>query len=340
MRVLLIAPTFFGYRDLVRDELARLGHEVHSMNDRPSEKIWFKSIAKYGYRYLDRMIARYADQVITEYKNGNYDLVIYMGGMSFCFTREQFQAIRNAGNTPFIAYLWDAFSNCQRFGACSDLFDRVYSFEPQDCKRFNLLLRPLFYSNIYKDIPLEPAQGFEYDACFVGSVHQPSKFYRVSAICDQLEEQGYKVCRYFYMPSYSIELKRKLSDSRYRRCTFQHKVLSPKQVANLYLRSRVVIDSPQRSQLGLTMRTIETLGARRKLITVNTDIQHYDFARYDNILLWQNDTEAIHTFLHKKYNILPQKIYDNYSIEAFVKTLLGEVQEYTGYSYSVKGEVG
>ena len=164
MRILLMAPTFFGYRDRVRDELSHLGHDVECVDDRPSESVSFKSLAKISYRLIDRQIAKYAMSLREKVAAGDYDLLLFMGGMSFCFTRDQFSSIKSASNARFVAYLWDAFNNCERFGASRDLFDDIYSFEPSDCERYGLRFRPLFFSGAYDGLPLVPEGGFTYDA--------------------------------------------------------------------------------------------------------------------------------------------------------------------------------
>lgn len=216
MRILLMAPTFFGYRDRVRDELSHLGHDVECVDDRPSESVSFKSLAKISYRLIDRQIAEYAMSLREKVAAGDYDLLLFMGGMSFCFTRDQFSSIKSASNARFVAYLWDAFNNCERFGACRDLFDGIYSFEPSDCERYGLKLRPLFFSGAYDGLPLVPDGGFTYDACFIGSVHQPSKFEAISSICDNLESRGLRVFRFFFMPSKSAAALRRLTNPAYR----------------------------------------------------------------------------------------------------------------------------
>ena len=333
MRILLIGPTFFGYRDRVHDELVKEGHQVECVNDRPSETTFFKSLAKISYRLADRSIARYAEELAKRVENGNYDLVLYVGGMSFCFTHKQFSLIRNSSNARFVAYLWDAFVNCKRFGQCRDLFHDIYSFEVDDCERYGLSLRPLFFSDTYSSIPLMPKDGFAYDACFIGSVHQPSKFKIVSEIAQAMEAQGYRVFKYFYMPSRAAEIRCKVLHPWYRGKAFQHKPLSVVQVADVYSRSQAIIDSPQSGQSGLTMRTLETLGARRKLITSNEDVMHYDFARYGDVLVWRDTQGRLDDFMRSPYRCPPESVFDNYSISTFVKTLLGEEPPYGGYHY-------
>ena len=331
MRILLMAPTFFGYRDRVRDELSRLGHDVECVDDRTSESVSFKSLAKISYRLIDGLIAKYAMSLREKVAAGDYDLLLFMGGMSFCFTRDQFSSIKSASNACFVAYLWDAFNNCERFGACRDLFDNIYSFEPSDCERYGLKLRPLFFSGAYDGLPLVPDGGFTYDACFIGSVHQPSKFEAISSICDNLESRGLRVFRFFFMPSKSAAALRRLANPAYRGVEFSFESLPAEKVAEIYARSKAIIDSPQAGQRGLTMRTLETIGAHRKLITANPDAVLYDFASRGDVAVWRGEGSIPLDFFETPYRVLPDEVYRGYSIETFVKTLLDDEAAYEGY---------
>lgn len=331
MRILLMGPRFFGYRDRVQDELVREGHQVECVDDRPSETVWFKSLAKISYHFTDRIILHYAEDLAERIAKEDYNMVLYLGGMSFCFTHRQFSLIRKSSNARFVAYLWDAFVNCKRFGQCRDLFDDIYSFEVKDCERYDLKLRPLFYSNTYRSIPLGSEGYFDYDACFIGSVHQYTKFKTVSSIVKELEAQGYRVFKYYFMPSRVAELWCKLTHRCYRGQVFQYESLNTTQVVEVYTRSKAVIDSPQNGQNGLTMRTLETLGARRKLITANEDVMHYDFAQYGDVLVWNSDSDGISGFMRSPYECPPESVLDSYSIKTFVQTLLGEAPPYRGY---------
>lgn len=331
MRILLMAPTFFGYRDRVRDELSRLGHDVECVDDRPSESVSFKSLAKISYRLIDGQIAKYAMSLREKVAAGDYDLLLFMGGMSFCFTRDQFSSIKSASNARFVAYLWDAFNNCERFGASRDLFDDIYSFEPSDCERYGLKLRPLFFSGAYDGLPLVPDGGFTYDACFIGSVHQPSKFEAISSICDNFESRGLRVFRFFFMPSKSAAALRRLTNPAYRGVEFSFESLPAEKVAQIYARSKAIIDSPQAGQRGLTMRTLETIGAHRKLITANPDAVLYDFASKGDVAVWRGEGSVPPDFFETPYRVLPDEVYRGYSIETFVRTLLGDESAYGGY---------
>lgn len=330
--ILLIGSSFFGYRDKVAAELFRQGHRVDVIDDRPSESVAFKSVAKVASWILTTMVANYANTIASKIKFGAYTHVVYMGGMTFLFTREQVKRMRSAApRATFTAYLWDSMENSSVLAASLDLFDRVLSFDPADCERYGMELRPLFYSEVYADLPLKPKCEFIYDACFIGSVHQPSKFKAVMQICDGLEHEGLRVFRYFYMPSKSTAAFRKLTHSSYRGTQFEYKPLSAERVAKVYALSRSVVDSPQAHQMGLTMRTLETIGAHRKLITTNLDVKNYDFYRCGDVAVVKAGVLPSNAFFEHPYTYLPTEVYESYSIESFAASLLSKENRYHGY---------
>ncbi len=332
-KILLIGPSFFGYRDTVAAEIRRLGNDVDCVDDRPSESTLFKSVAKFGYTPLESAISNYANVLAERVAEKCYDLIAYLGGMTFCFTRKQLARIRKAANAPFVAVLWDAVDNSPRLELCLDLFDRVLSFEPADCETFSFGLRPLFHTYT-GDSPEVSGKSFEYDACFIGSVHQPSKFAAVRSIVDGLRGQGFKVFAHYYMPSRLVAALRVAQYACYRGTDFAFEPLSTKRTAEIYTRSRAVIDSPQAHQHGLTMRTIEAIGAGRKLVTTNTDVRNYDFYEYGNVSVW--DGGVSDDFFERPCVDLPAAIYRSYSTTAFSLALLGEGSMFTGYKRFIR----
>ena len=299
-----------------------MGHAVSVVDDRPGESVAFRSLAKLGYWVVDTQIERHAKNVVSLITEGCYDRVIYVGGMSFCFTVEQFRMIREATEARFTAFLWDSFENCQRFANCLDLFDEVLSFDPVDCERCGLHFRPLFYDERYSLVPLEPDGGFIYDACFVGSVHQVTKYEAVLGICEGLKERGMSVYTHFYMPSRSSEIFRKITRRSYRKSAFTNDSLTVEGVASVYGKSKAVIDSPQSGQCGLTMRTLEVLGSNRKLITTNGDIVNYDFYDPANIFVSIGGSVPPSSFFEEGYRSLPGNVVDSYSIRGFCEALI------------------
>lgn len=335
--ILLVGSSFFGYRDRIAREMQRQGHTVQVVNDRPSESVAFKSVARTVPKLTNGSVSRYSKYLCQLIAGGRFEHVIYMGGMTFLFDRRQVKSMRSAGpNSCFTAYLWDSLANSPKLSESLDLFDRVLSFEPRDCETRGLELRPLFYSDSYSKLTIKAPGDFTYDACFVGSVHQKSKFEAVKRICDGLAERGLRVFTYYYMPSGSVAALRWLTSSAYRSVNLVFEPLSTELVANVYAKSKVVIDSPQASQTGLTMRTLEAVGACRKLVTTNPAVRDYDFCIDENVFVSSGETLPPSSFFASPFVELPPSIYRSYSLATFVMNLLGEGPLFQGYRRSYR----
>ena len=86
--------------------------------------------------------------------------------------------------------------------------------------------------------------------------------------------------------------------------------------------TRIIIDMELSNQSGLTMRTIETHGMRKKLITTNPNIKEYDFYNENNILVVDRNNPVVNSdFVSNEYEILPDELYNKYSLSNWIKVI-------------------
>jgi len=70
------------------------------------------------------------------------------------------------------------------------------------------------------------------------------------------------------------------------------------------------------------MRTLEILGAKRKLLTTNEDIKNYDFFHKNNIALFnRNEINIDMNFIQSEFYEVDDKIYEKYSINGWLKEI-------------------
>ena len=69
-------------------------------------------------------------------------------------------------------------------------------------------------------------------------------------------------------------------------------------IIEIFKKSRCIIDAPQKGQNGLTIRTIECLGAKRKLITTNKD---NEYTMYDDIPFYNYNEFLYHGIRNQMY---------------------------------------
>lgn len=341
MRALLIAPAFFGYAAAIREELENKGYEVDVCCDRPSESVFFKTVSRFGQSFVRKSIDDHCAAIREQLVHGHYNFVFVVGGMSFRFERNHVIALREASpSSTFVAYLWDSLSNCPCIGDSLELFDKVFSFEPKDCEAHRLSQLPLFYVADYESVPIVPPGGYEFDACFVGSVHQPAKLERVLSIAEELKTRGFRVFAHLYMPSRSSAVYRKATRKAYRGVSFSFEPLSRTEVVDLYGRSRAVIDASQENQSGLTMRSIEALGARRKLITSNEAVKNYDFYNETNVLICRDGRiRNCEEFFNSPFHLVSDSVYRRYSIKGWIELVLEAVENRRSFMVSTFDKV-
>ena len=101
-----------------------------------------------------------------------------------------------------------------------------------------------------------------------------------------------------------------------------YKSLRVEEMKLIYSESRCVLDSPQDGQIGLTIRVIEALGARKKLITTNEDIINYDFYTEENIYVYDGKSFDFNApFFTKPYRQINQDIYEKYSLRNWLREM-------------------
>jgi hypothetical protein len=67
------------------------------------------------------------------------------------------------------------------------------------------------------------------------------------------------------------------------------------------------------------MRTIETLGAGKKIVTTNREIKHYDIYRENNVCIIERENPVIDpAFVNSNYEELQSSITEKYSIGGWV----------------------
>jgi hypothetical protein len=90
--------------------------------------------------------------------------------------------------------------------------------------------------------------------------------------------------------------------------------------------SRAIVDVEHPKQKGLTMRTFETLGKEKKLITTNGNIRAYDFYNDANISIIDRANPAINKeFIYLPFRPLPEILYYKYSIDGWLEDIFSDI---------------
>ena len=97
------------------------------------------------------------------------------------------------------------------------------------------------------------------------------------------------------------------------------------EIIKLVGESKAILDLNNGNQVGLTLRPLEALFFKKKLITNNINIINYDFYSPDNIfILGVDDISNLTIFLNKKYKEIDKKIIEKYDFSNWLKRLIAK----------------
>ena len=320
-KILYISPKFFSYENKIKQELEDLGAIVDFFDDRPANDFMTKVFIRFKFKSLiKKKIDEYYENIYSYILNKKYDFVFVVSPETLSF-KELIKIKELQTNAQFILYMWDSFENKNSFNTI-ELFDKIYSFDSRDVEKYNLHFLPLFYSKEYKK--KEHLSKYKHDLSFVATAH--SDRYKISKqIENSIGRNKLSVYYYFYLPSIIIYFTRKLFIPKYSYgalSEFSFSSLSQDKIIDVFDNSKVILDINHPLQLGLTMRTIECLGAEKKLITTNQNIKDYDFYNPNNILVIDRKNINIDmSFFEKEYESLSIEIYEKYSLNSWLKNI-------------------
>ena len=323
-RILFISPMFFGYEHEIREALEARGALVDWLPDRP----FFSPILRAITTHFPKLMQWRTDQIYRDrlrtFDRENYDIVLVVNGQTLSEAVLR-QLKRENQNAKFILYLWDSIANRSNTLSIIGYFDRILSFDRLDARQYGWIHRPLFYGSQLKNS--SPSTTNCIDISFVGTIHS-DRYKVINGIKSSLGPEVNSFW-YFYLPAPWVYLvyrctNKSMRGSRFKEFSF--KPLSKTQLGEIFQQSRCVIDVEHPGQIGLTMRTIEALGAGKKLITTNSDIKNYDFYNPGNICLVERTAPFVGLdFIQSEYSSPSIDILNRYSLSGWLDDVMGVV---------------
>lgn len=319
--VLFLAPRFFGYDIDIAQELRGRGAIVDVLVDRPFDTPMMKAITRFRPELVLGAASRVYRRKLEEFGRSGYDIVFVINGQTLAepMLRELKAAYPRA---KFVLYMWDSFRN--RPGALENLkyFDDCLSFDRDSANTFGLRFRPLFFS---RDFQSTECGDVMHHLSFVGTAHT-DRYAIVRRIADRLPDRV-RFYRYLYLQAPWVYHVLRSTSSHFRgarREDFRFVPLDRAAVRRAFFESRAVLDIEHPRQSGLTIRTLETLGAGRKLVTTNARVSEYDFYRADNVRVIQRSSAEVPVdFLDEPYVPLAPHIYRKYSLAGWMDEVIG-----------------
>lgn len=325
-KVLFLCVQFFGYEKDIADALRKKGAEVTYYDERHKNTIFNKILIRY-FKYLTkRIIANYYRNIIKEIEKEAFDYLFVLKAevVPLFFLRSFRELNPNAQN---VLYLWDSLKVNFVPKEIRDQFHKICTFDHNDAYKECFQLVPLFYSD--RREPDEQCKNI--DVSFIGTLRVDR--WRIISRLKKQFPSDWNLYFYVFVPSkwaywYNKLLYFKANDHiRIKDVSFSP--LSKSDVTDVFCRSQIVVDIHHPSQFGLTMRSIEAIGAGARLITTNPNIKKYNV--YDEqrayIIDRYNPKVSIDWLIKKikpEYNDFSR----SFHIDQFICNLFGDEKYY------------
>lgn len=321
-KILLLAPKFFGYEIDIKKELENFGSEVFYFDERPSNDFLTKVFIRLNLKKLiKKSIDSYYEDIIISTKNESLDYLFLVAPETI--DNKKIKNIKKIHkNIKIYTYMWDSVRNRKKSLDLLPISDRFFTFDKMDKsidEKIEFL--PLFYINEYKNIA-DDVSDLKYDLSFIGTIH--SDRYKVIKKFEQFSERNnMKIFFYFYSPSKILFFFQKLLKKDFKdidKNDISYISLNKNDVVDIIKKSKIIIDIHHPLQSGLTMRTIEVLGAKRKLYTTNDDVKNYDFYDENNICYFDRNNPNIEIeFFRQDNKNIDNNIYEKYSLTKWIQ---------------------
>ena len=314
-KILLLCTKFFNYDQLVANKLKELDAIVDLYDARAELSFVEKAILKYYKGFFYAKLKKYHKSIVENNREKEYDIIYtnsYLPEETLIFYKKAYP------NARFLFYLDDSVANMKNANKTFSYYDRVMTFDRSDSIKYNIDLIPLFYEDSYKK---SICNEYCYDICFIGTIHS-DRLKVIEAVEKECQKKELSFFHYCYLQSRIMYFVYWLTKAEFRKKRFEYFnycQMPSSEVASVLLKSKSVLDIQHPQQTGLTMRTIETLGAGKKIVTTNKEIKHYDIYREANVCIIEREKPIIDpTFINSEYEELQSSIIEKYSIGGWV----------------------
>lgn len=313
------------YSKGIIESLENLGAEVDYICDKPDDSFITKALGRLKFPLVVWQIESYYERSLESIAHKTYDdVLIIRGEYTPIKSLKSIKVLFPSSN--LILYMWDSIKNNKGIEKKWPYYDKVYTFDRIDYQ--NDLTRtldflPLFYYDSY--LPKLEEVNNEYDLAFIGTGHEDRPKI-IKGLLNECRKKNLKMFSYIFLPHRLIYIRNKILNKHYRmikQSDINFNLLPTELAYGIYSKATCIVDIESPTQNGLTMRTIEMVGLRKKLITTNKDIIHYDFYHPNNILVVDRNNFALdETFIQKPYVELESSIYAKYALSEWLVTIL------------------
>lgn len=291
-RILFIAPDFQPLQKQIHEELINKGYEVEWVKDKlfisdPLRgtnhlRLWGKI-----WNVLFRKKYKYIKDNYNHILNQHWDILFCINGT--IITPELIKGLKkNNPKIRTILYLWDH-TKYYKFNKHFKYFDKVYSFDPENATKYQISYLPLFWTPVQSH---DKNKIKKYAISFIGKLHS-DRYDIVTNLkneCNRLDlkyflkivviiEKWTLIKKIFYIRDRILGRKTiTVIKHNLRKKNLEDDILTLEYFSDDVFKqiiesSNCIFDCELPNQTGLTIRSIQALSQKRKLITTNEHIK-------------------------------------------------------------------
>lgn len=310
-RVLFIGRDYFFYtREIVQELETTYSAGVSFYPIEPATR---RYAIEDKMKRAKKMLDSYHRRIIEKEKGNHYDIVFFL--QVHQIGEENMAAYRSAfPGAFFLLYYWDSVA-MHDYTPFVKYFDAVSTFDKEDAARQNFSYLPLFFTESFRE--LRDTDERKYDVSFVGTVVNMRRYEQLLKFRKWAKENGLVLYDYCLVSIFNY-IKMLMKGHKMQGMHFTS--ISRRKLESIYKGSKAVLDLSNNIQSGYTMRTFETLGAHRKLITTNNNIKKEAFYSDNNIfVLDESHPVPAATFLQTAFDNTVNM--DEYSLRSWIGKL-------------------
>ncbi len=318
MRIILVGINFGNYEKRIVEVMRKQGHEVFYMYDTAPKYTFY--LRTFGKNFAEKKNIDHQKRMLKEMGEGYDKVIVIVGRHLHNFFLDEIKE-KNPG-AEFSLYLWDDVKRVENYENSKQFYEKTYSFDLKDCKEYGFQHLPLFFS-----IRPEGNMPKEYDIYSAMFSHSEREriIESISAQVQKSEKKGLfyiSLGRFSYLKRYS-EIKNN-TDPNLR---YISKPIPESENYQNMEKAKTILDVQFQGQIGLTMRTVESLGMKNKLITTNPSVRYYDFYNENNVtIIDRADPQLEVSFLDKPYIDISGDIYEKYSLDTWVAAITEQIE--------------
>jgi len=206
-------------------------------------------------------------------------------------------------NARMVFWYWNPVRNSIPPSEVSGYINEMWSYSPDDCKKYDLKYNSQFY---FSSIALTKTEML-YDVFFLG--RDKGRLTELLELKQKFESLNLNV-KFHIAPNQRQYLKKERS---------YQKLISYDSALKEMARSRSILDILGDPNDGLSLRALESLFHKRKLITNCTAIVNYDFYDSQNIfILGKDDISYLPEFLESSFKNIDPDIVSSYEFKNWI----------------------